>query len=256
MEANSMEITNRLTDRALLRRKPYLSGEDSEWVKREIDRFLDGKIEEWNATVPFAQHLEGSTVNMPYYRQTLIEHAWRIRLMRTVQAYALHKITRINAEAAKLYAAYQDEEMVHDVLFLKDARKLGLTDEEVFATEPNFHTRLLAGYLYFVAEHEKVLGVICYSYLVEYTSQKITPKQIKAMSESLGKDLIVGQAAHLNTDLVEDHTQEMWNILRHFVQSEQDIVDIKRYMAEIQELLTGFFVDLYEQFGKLAHSAA
>ncbi|MFJ8627129.1 iron-containing redox enzyme family protein [Kitasatospora sp. NPDC093550] len=251
-----MENTNRLTDTALLRRKPFLSGEDSKRVKQEIDTFLDGKIEEWNATVPYARHLEGSDVNLAYYKQTLVEHAWRIRLMRTAQANALHKITRINAEAAQLYAAYQDEEMLHDTLFVKDAEKVGISAEEIFATEPNFNTRLLAGYLYFVAEHEKPLGVICYSYLVEYTTQKITPKQIKAMSESLGKDMIVGQASHLNTDLVEDHTQDMWDILSLFIESEQDIVDIKRYLAEIQELLKMFFVDLYERFGDEAAKAA
>jgi hypothetical protein len=251
-----MENTNRLTDSALLRQKPFLSAEESKRTKQEIDTFLDAKMEEWNATVPFAQHLEGSDVNLPYYKQTLVEHAWRIRLMRTAQANALHKITRVNAEAAQLYAAYQDEEMLHDALFLTDAEKVGISAEQVFATEPNFNTRLLAGYLYFVAEHEKPLGVICYSYLVEYTTQSITPKQIKAMSESLGKDLIVGQAAHLNTDLVEDHTQDMWDILSLFIESEQDIVDIKRYMAEIQELLKMFFVDLYERFGAETPQAA
>ncbi len=244
-----MENTNRLTHSALLRRQPFLSPTESVQVKRDIDAFLDGKMEEWNATVPFARHLEGTEIHLDYYRRTLIEHAWRIRLMRTAQSYALHKITRVNAEAAKLYAAYQDEEMLHDVLFMTDAEKVGLSAEDIFATEPNLHTRLLAGYLYFVAEHEKVLGVICYSYLVEYTTRKITPKQIRAMSESLGKDMIVGQAAHLNTDLVEDHTQDMWDILSLFVDSEQDIVDIKRYMSEIQDLLKGFFVDLYERFG-------
>jgi hypothetical protein len=243
-----MENNNRLTDRSLLRRKPFLSGEESKRVKREIDTFLDGKIDEWNATVPYARHLEGGAVHMPYYKQTLIEHAWRIRLMRTVQSYALHRISRDNAEAAQLYAAYQDEEMLHDVLFMRDAEKLGMSAEDIFATEPNFYTRLLAGYLYFVAQHEKLLGVICYSYLVEYTTQKITPKQIKAMSKSLGRDMIVGQAAHLNTDLVEDHTQDMWNILSLFVESDQDVTDIKRYMAEIQELLKMFFVDLYDRF--------
>jgi len=251
-----METKNRLTDRSLLRVKPYLSGEASARAKQEIDTFLDGKIEEWNQTVPFARHLEGQSVNMPYYRQTLIEHAWRIRLMRTAQAFALHKITRINAEAAKLYAAYQDEEMVHDLLFMNDAQKVGLSAEDIFATEPSFHTRVLAGYLYFVAEHEKPLGVICYSYLVEYTTQKITPKQIKAMSQSLGKGLIAGQAAHLNTDLVEDHTQEMWNLLRLLVESEQDLVDVRRYLAEIQELLKNFFVEMYERFSGRGESAA
>ncbi|CAO5154594.1 Iron-containing redox enzyme family protein [Frankia sp. AiPs1] len=244
-----MQTSNRLTHSALLRRKPFLSPGESARAKQDIDTFLDAKIEQWNATVPFARHLEGTEIHLKYYRQTLIEHAWRIRLMRTAQSYALHKITGVNAEAAKLYAAYQDEEMLHDVLFMKDAEKVGLSAQDIFATEPNLYTRLLAGYLYFVAEHEKVLGVICYSYLVEYTTQKITPKQIKAMSTSLGKDMIVGQAAHLNTDLVEDHTQDMWDILSLFVESEQDIVDIKRYFDEIQELLRQFFVDLYERFG-------
>ncbi|MCC3767318.1 iron-containing redox enzyme family protein [Streptomyces sp. UNOC14_S4] len=242
------EAKNRLTDTALLRRKPFLSAEDSKQAKKEIDTFLDGKIDEWNATVPYARHLEGSDVNLEYYKQTLVEHAWRIRLMRTAQANALHKITRGNAEAAQLYAAYQDEEMLHDVLFMRDAEKVGISAEQIFETEPSFYTRLLAGYLYFVAEHEKPLGVICYSYLVEYTTQKITPKQIKAMSDSLGKDMIVGQASHLNTDLVEDHTQDMWDILSQFIEGEQDIVDIKRYLAEIQDILKMFFVDLHDRY--------
>lgn len=250
------EYKNRLTDSALLRRKPFLDGEESKRAKKEIDTFLDGKIEEWNATVPYAKHLEGTEVNLDYYKQTLIEHAWRIRLMRSAQANALHKITRVNAEAAQLYAAYQDEEMLHDTLFVKDAEKVGISAEQVFETEPSFYTRLLAGYLYFVAEHEKPLGVICYSYLVEYTTQKITPKQIKAMGESLGKDLIVGQAAHLNTDLVEDHTQDMWDILSLFIESEQDITDIKRYLSEIQEILRLFFVEVYENHATEAQQAA
>lgn len=251
-----METTNRLTHSALLRRKPFLSPRDSAQAKQEIDAFLDEKMAQWNATVPFARHLEGSEIQLRYYRQTLIEHAWRIRLMRTAQSYALHKITKVNAEAAKLYAAYQDEEMLHDVLFMKDAEKVGLSAQDIFETEPSLYTRLLAGYLYFVAEHEKVLGVICYSYLVEYTTQKITPKQIRAMSNSLGKDMIVGQAAHLNTDLVEDHTQDMWDILGLFVESQQDIVDIKRYFDEIQELLRQFFVDMYERFGAVEPQSA
>ncbi|MGY4026478.1 iron-containing redox enzyme family protein [Aeromonas rivuli] len=251
-----MDLKNRITDRAIVRRKPLLSLQESAKVKRELDAFLDTKIDEWNRTVPFARHLEGAEVNLPYYRQTLMEHAWRIRLMRSAQCNNLHKISRINAEAAQRYAAYQDEEMLHDTLFIQDAERIGVTQEEIYRTEPSFYTRLLAGYLYFVAEHEKPLGVVCYSYLVEYTTQKITPKQIAAMADSLGKDKIAGQAAHLNTDLVEDHTQEMWDILHLLIESEQDIVDIKRYFSEIQELLKLFFVELYEQHGKATEQAA
>ncbi|MDV5140774.1 iron-containing redox enzyme family protein [Chimaeribacter arupi] len=166
--------------------------------------------------------------------------------MRSAQCNALHKISQVNAEAAQLYAAYQDEEMLHDTLFMQDAESLGVTKETIYATEPSFYTRLLTGFLYFVAEHEKPLGVVCYSYLVEYTTQKITPKQIKALSDALGDDKIMGQAAHLNTDLVEDHTQDMWDILSKLIESDQDIADVKRYFSEIQELLKMFFVELHE----------
>lgn len=245
-----MEITNRITDRSIVRRKPFLDREASARAKREIDLFLDGKIDEWNRTVPYARHFEGKEVHMPYYRRTLIEHCWRIRLMRSAQANALHKVTRIHAEAAKLYAAYQDEEMLHDALFMQDAERIGVPTEEIYASEPSFATRLLAGFLYFVAEHEHPLGVICYSYLVEYTTQKITPKQVKAMSESLGQSKIVGQAAHLNTDLVEDHTQDMWNILSLLIDSEQDLSNVKRYLSEIQELLKMFFDEMYARYGE------
>jgi hypothetical protein len=139
--------------------------------------------------------------------------------------------------------------MLHDVLFIQDAERVNITAQQIFETEPSFYTRLLAGYLYFVAEHEKPLGVVCYSYLVEYTTQKITPKQIKSMAESIGKDQIAGQSAHLNTDLVGNHTQDMWNILSLLIECEQDVIDIKRYLAEIQELLKLFFVEMFDRYG-------
>ncbi|CAM3892262.1 MULTISPECIES: iron-containing redox enzyme family protein [Rahnella] len=243
-------MSNRIKDTAIVRRAPFLNLEKSQQVKREIDDFLDTKIIEWNNTVPSAKHLENKEINQDYYKQTLIEHSWRIRLMRTVQCNALHKISQTNAEAAQLYAAYQDEEMLHDTLFMQDAESLGIAKETIFNTEPSFYTRLLSGFLYFIAEHEKPVGVVCYSYLVEYTTQKITPKQIKALSESIGKDKISGQAAHLNTDLVEDHTQDMWDILSKLIESEEDIQDVKRYLAEIQELLKMFFVDMHNKYIK------
>jgi predicted transposase YdaD len=74
---------NRIADRSVVRRKPFLDKDASACAKQEIDRFLDGKIAEWNQTVPYAKHFEGKEVHMPYYRRSLIEHVWRIRLMRS-----------------------------------------------------------------------------------------------------------------------------------------------------------------------------
>lgn len=240
-------MKNRIKDTSIVRNEPFLNLERSAQVKREIDDFLDTKIIEWENTVPSAKHLESHKINEAYYQQTLIEHAWRIRLMRSAQANALHKITKFNAEAAQLYAAYQDEEMLHDTLFIQDAESQGISKNIIYKTEPSFYTRILSGFLYFIAEHENPLGVVCYSYLVEYTTQKLTPKQIKALGESLGKDKIIGQAAHLNTDIVEDHTQDMWDILSLLIESDDDILNVKRYCAEIQELLKLFFVELHNK---------
>lgn len=238
---------NRIKDTSIIRTPPFLSTEKSQQVKCEIDAFLDEKIIEWNNSVPSASHLENKEINQSYYKQTLIEHCWRIRLMRSVQCNALHKISKFNAEAAQRYAAYQDEEMLHDTLFMQDAESAGISKETIYSTEPSFYTRLLSGFLYFVAEHEKPMGVVCYSYLVEYTTQKITPKQVRALSVSIGEEKIRGQTAHLNTDMVEDHAQDMWDILSLLIQDDEDIQDLKRYFSEIQELLKMFFIELHNK---------
>ena len=58
-------FSNRVTDRSIIRKKPFLDKEASANAKRDIDRFLDQKIDEWNRTVPYAQHFEGKEVHLP-----------------------------------------------------------------------------------------------------------------------------------------------------------------------------------------------
>ncbi len=177
---------NRVRTLSIKREKPFLDFIHSNKVKSEIDRFIDHKIAEWKSSVPYASHLEGSEINMAYYKRTLIEHSWRIRLMRSAQCHILYKISKINAEVAKIYANYQSEEMLHDTLFMQDAEKAGITRDEIYNTEPMLSTKLLIGFMYYIAEHENPLGALCYSYLVEYTSQAITPKQMTALTDVLG----------------------------------------------------------------------
>ncbi|MFA0112159.1 iron-containing redox enzyme family protein [Vibrio sp. 10N.261.46.E11] len=246
---------NRLQPGAMERKTPFFSAEQLVEIKKDIDVFLDGKIVEWRDTVPYAKHLEEDNINMDYYRQTLIEHCWRIRSMRTVQTYALHKMAQVNAEAAQLYAEYEGEEMLHDLLYMQDAKAAGITEEQLFATEPSFYTRMLTGFLYQVANHENVIGVVAYSYLVEYTTQKLTPKQVESLKKSMGDDMTLGQQSHLNTDLVEDHSQEMFDILALLLTSHDDVVMLKQYLSEIQEILKLFFVDLYDKYTDTAKAA-
>lgn len=225
---------------------PFYSLADGEAVRRRLDQYLDQKMAEWSATVPHANHLEAKKLDSAWYRRHTIEHVWRIRLSRVAHCKALHAITKISPEAAQLYGEYQAEEMNHDTLFMQDCKALGVTQQELEATEPFLATRLLQGFFYFVTEHEHPLGVVASSYLVEYTTAKLTPRQVKSMKESLGEDKIRGQLAHVNTDLGEDHAGEMWRILRYLIRSEEDVEKTLRYFDDIQTILAMYFRELYE----------
>ena len=237
---------NRVKNCGLEHPKPMYPMSESVVLRDRVNSYIDKKMEEWSNTVPYANHLEDKKLNLEYYRRHTIEHVWRIRLSRTGQCRVLHAIAKKSPEAAQLYARYQDEEMLHDTLYAHDLYAMGVTQEQILSTEPFFSTRLLESFFYFIAEHENPIGVICFGYLVEYTTKKLTPKQIDAMKESLGEDLIQGQVSHINTDIVEDHSGDMWKIMNSLVFSKEDEAAIFKYLDEAQELLAMYFRELYE----------
>ena len=123
---------------------------------------------------------------------------------------------------------------------------MGVTKEQILNTEPFLSTRLLEAFFYFIAQHENPIGVICFGYLVEYTTKRITPRQLEAMKRSLGEELIQGQLSHLNTDLVEDHAGAMWNIMNSLIFSQEDVEAVFKYFDEVQKLLAMYFQELYQ----------
>ncbi len=237
---------NRVHSCGINRPKPFYNLADGEAVRKRLDSYLDMKMAEWKESVPYADHLESKDINSAWYRRHTIEHVWRIRLSRVAHCKALHAITKISPEAAQLYAEYQSEEMVHDTFYSQDCKSINVTEEEILATEPFLATRLLQGFFYFLTEHESPLGVVASSYLVEYTTSKLTPKQVEAMKESVGSDKIKGQLAHINTDIEDDHVGEMWRIMRYLILSEEDVVKVERYFDDIQNILAMYFRELYE----------
>jgi pyrroloquinoline quinone (PQQ) biosynthesis protein C len=237
---------NRVTHCGIERPSPFYSLAEGDAVRAKLDQYLDKKMAEWTATVPHANHLESKNLDSKWYRRHTIEHVWRIRLSRSAHAKTLHAITKISPEAAQLYAEYQAEEMNHDVLFMQDCKALGVTQEELLATEPFLATRLLQGFFYFVSEHESPIGAVASSYLIEYTTAKLTPRQIKSMKETLGEDKIKGQLAHINTDVGDDHAGEMWRILRYLIREEADVEKVLRYFDDIQTILAMYYRELYE----------
>lgn len=232
-------------------RTPFLNAAASVTLRAEIDRLIDRQVEQWYATVPEAAHLEGKNVDSEYYKRHLIETAWRIRMLRVSEAKALTEIAKVSPEAAQIWAHYEQEEMLHDELFIQDLSRAGVSRETFLATEPYLSTKLLSGFFSYLLDHEGPLGVVAYSYLVEYVNVKLEPKKIDALKTSVGEKNIVGQISHSHTDINDDHPGEVWAALRFLIKGPADIDALKQYLAEHQKILAMYFTELYED--TLAH---
>ncbi|KUN40978.1 hypothetical protein ACIP3D_13965 [Streptomyces longwoodensis] len=238
-------MPNRVTNVGYGDRTPFLSSTASAKLRAEIDEQLDQQVLEWYANVPEAAHLEGKNVDSAYYKRNLIETAWRIRMLRVSEAKALVEIAKTSPEAAQVWANYEQEEMLHDELFIDDLAKAGVSREEFLATEPYLSTKLLTGYFSYLLDHEGPLGVVAYSYLVEYVNVKLEPKKLEALKQSVGEANIGGQINHSHTDINDDHPGEVWAAVRHLLRSQDDIDAFKRYLREHQQILAQYFEELY-----------
>jgi pyrroloquinoline quinone (PQQ) biosynthesis protein C len=236
---------NRCQNTGLGRNKPFLNPITSSNLREEIDAFIDRQIEKWKQTVPYATHFESEQVNKRYYQRHLIETVWRIRLLRVVESKAIAEIAKQSPEAAQIWANYEMEEMLHDELFMQDLEKSGVSREDLLNTEPYLSTKLLVGFFSYLLDHEGPLGVLTYSYLVEYVNVKMEPQKIDAMKKSIGESQIGGQIAHSHTDTNDDHPGEVWNAIRYIIKNEQDIANLKRYVEEQQEILAMYFREIY-----------
>ena len=239
-------MANRVKHVGLEHRAPFLNAAGSEKLRAEIDSLIDRQIDHWYETVPYAAHLEGKTVDSGYYRRHLIETAWRIRLLRVSESKALAEIAKRSPEAAQIWANYECEEMLHDELFIQDLARAGVSREQFLATEPYLSTKLLTGFFSYLLDHEGPLGVVAYSYLVEYVNVKLEPKKLQALKDSVGEANIAGQVSHSHTDINDDHPGEVWQAIRHLIRSDEDIQNLKRYLAEHQAVLAMYFKELHD----------
>ncbi|UVJ45611.1 hypothetical protein NVV94_08675 [Pseudomonas sp. LS1212] len=237
-------------------RTPFLNAAASVTLRAEIDRLIDRQVEQWYETVPEAAHLEGKNVDSEYYKRHLIETAWRIRMLRVSEAKALTEIAKVSPEAAQIWAHYEQEEMLHDELFIQDLSRAGVSRETFLATEPYLSTKLLTGFFSYLLDHEGPLGVVAYSYLVEYVNVKLEPKKLDALKTSVGEKNIVGQISHSHTDINDDHPGEVWAALRFLIKGPADIDALKQYLAEHQKILAMYFTELYEDTLAHKHVAA
>jgi hypothetical protein len=252
-------MLNRCINTGLGRDKPFLNPTQSVILREEINAMIDQQIKEWKATVPGTdQHKRKEDFNMAYYQRGLAETALRIRLLRVVESKAIAEIAKTSPEAAQIWADYERDEMLHDEMFIQDLIKSGFTREKFLKIEPTLSTKMLVGFFSYLLDHEGPLGVVAYSYLVEYCNVILEPEKLEGLKQILGEDMISGQIAHAHTDVNHDHPAMVWSCLRYLINSENDIAHLKAYLKEFQKILSMFFVEMNNEFSvelKLSEAA-
>lgn len=218
-----------------------LTMRESVEFRSECDYYIDEQIKVWQRDVPSANLPDNlSDFDWDVYRRGLLETVFRIRLLRVVESRAIAEIAKFSPDAAKIWAEYEADEMTHDEMFLDDLFNSGVEISETNEYGPALETKLLVGYFAYILEHEGPLGVVAYSYLVEYVNVKMEMDRVDSLSNLLGETLVAGQRAHAYTDVNHDHPTLVWDCLSKLIQSESDKESVLEYFDNFKKILMLF----------------
>ncbi|MFE4368272.1 hypothetical protein ACFRMN_08490 [Streptomyces sp. NPDC056835] len=220
--------------------------------KAEVDKLLHSFVRRFYKEVPGADHLlQDKQINLGYYRRHVIEIILRLRMKRWIDALTIHYFCKHDPRLAKKWSAYTEDEMLHDGMFAKDLEKVGVSREEIYASEPLFSTKLLQGYFYYGLEHEgRPLASLASSYFIENISLLTQPDWVQNVESVLGDGMTRGQQAHIDHDLEDDHSDFVWNVLMTFVKSDDDKRRIVDHITNVYRLFCACYTEMYELYGK------
>jgi hypothetical protein len=214
-------------------------------LRGRMDALLDDFIKRFYVETPAARHMrEAASIDPEMFRAHTVQTILRIRLARMADAKAILLFAKSDPVAAQKWAQYAQEEMLHDRLFLKDLKKLGMEEAAVYGTEPFLATKLLQGYLYFTLEHEGPMGLIAKAYFLEYTTRATQSEWNANVRKSLGADAVRGADAHINIDVGEDHATDVWNVLMSMVNGPDDEARLEAHMHTHFGLFSAYFTEL------------
>lgn len=206
---------------------------------------LDTMIDAFYEATPAARYLATSgSVDEHLIMRHTVETILRLRLARCADSKVIQYFTRTNPYAAQKWCKYTGERMLHDRLFLKDLRTLGVSDETVYDTEPLLATELLQGYLYYTLEHEGPRGLLSEAYFAEYTFRTTLAAWNANLRRALGEHAVQGAEAHREYHLEEDHVTEVWNVLMSVVKTPDDEARVHYHLDVYYGLFLAYFNEL------------
>jgi hypothetical protein len=206
---------------------------------------LDGMIETLYEATPAAHYLAASSsIDQGLFGRHTIETSLRIRLARIADSKVIQHFARTNPNAAQRWSKYTEERMLHDRLFLRDLKHLGISEEVVYRTDPLLATKLLQGYLYYTIEHEGPRGLLSTAYFGEYAIKKSHARWIGNVKRALGDHAVQGAEAHLAYHLDEDYVTGVWNVLMSVVKTPEDEARVLYHLEVYYGLFIAYFNEL------------
>ncbi len=231
----------------ILEEKPAL-----DFLRQNVDNKIDNLIQHFNAFASFNNEmLDNPNIALDCYKRNNIEIILRLRMKRWIDALTIHYFTKNDPTLAKKWSQYTDDEMLHDRMFAKDLNEVGVTNDEIYSTEPFFATKLLQGYFYYGLEHEgKPLASLASSYFIEYASIKTQPAWLDHWEKKLGVDKVRGARGHLNHDIEDKHIDFVWNVLKSFMHTKEDEDKLIEHISNVYKLFFMYFHELYTSISK------
>jgi hypothetical protein len=216
-------------------------------TREELEQHIHQAMEHMFAEVPFAMEFHGGqTTHLAYYKRHLMETVLRIRLNNEVDAYALYKIGYSHNALAQKLAQYLAEEYGHEHMFLRDLKKLGVTENELNSTQPFFSTRLLIGYLYHSINQDGPMPTMVWNWFVEWYSDNYNLTITQKAAETFGAERVRGSMTHLTYDDSHDHLSLMFGTVAKVMQRPGDAEKVTVYASEFVKLVGMYFRELYE----------
>ena len=207
-----------------------------EFVRRS---FEDG-IQHSSVTIDFHN---GKWISREYHNRHWTEAVNRIRLNNEVDAYCLYKIATQPDEPAAELVKYLHEEWGHEKLIINDLRESGMDEDDVYATEPFFSTRLLMSYIRSSSEHDGALPNFLWNWLVEWYSDNYNPAVYESAGKALGPDAVAGLLTHQQIDEALDHEQTVGATVVDLVERHGE-TKARNYLTRYVDLLVMYFDEL------------
>lgn len=223
----------------------YANLQRSEFRQRIDDLLLKFESDFYQKMSGAQAMLDTSAFDMNMYKRHNVETILRISLKRTVDPLIANYWATRDPQLSKEWGLYGAEEGRHDRMFAGDLHKVGMTDEEIYATKPTFATELLNGYFYYTMATEGPLAAMISGFYLEYIASKTQPDWLDVMEQHVGAENTKGARAHLALDIDDDHTDMVWNMIMRVIKTEEDEELFVHHLTKINALFVSYFVEIY-----------